>query len=214
MPEPDGRAPTRTGRASATSASELGRIGLELILERGFDAVTVDDIAARAGIGRRTFFRYFASKNDLPWGDFDLMLQQLRDHLAAAPDDLPLVDALRDAVVGFNTYPAAELAFHRRRMAVLLETPTLVAHSSLRYASWRQIVADFTAERLGTTPSSLVAQIVGRTCLAIALAAYERWLADDDAVLPDLIAEGFDELADAFSARALAGSAAAGGGMP
>lgn len=207
MMETDARGAARIGRASATSSSELGRIGLELILERGFDAVTVDDIAARAGIGRRTFFRYFASKNDLPWGDFDVMLEHLRAHLAAMPSDRPLAETLRDAVVGFNTYPEHELPFHRRRMAVLLETPTLVAHSALRYASWRQVIADYAAERLGTSPSSLVAQVIGRTCLAIALAAYERWLADEHARLPELIAEGFDQLTEAFSASVLTGGA-------
>jgi len=199
---PDVAVAARPGRAPVTSAAELGRIGLELILERGFDAVTVDDIAAAAGIGRRTFFRYFSSKNDLPWGDFDALLNRMRAHLAEVPPSAPLADSLRDAIVEFNRFPEADLPQHRKRMAVLLETPTLVAHSALRYAEWRRVVAEFVAGRLGVAPTSLIANAAGRACLAVTLAAYEHWLGDEDAVLTDLIREGFVELSRVFGDEA------------
>lgn len=189
---------TRTGRSRSTSAAELGEVGLALILERGFDAVTVDDIATAAGIGRRTFFRYFSSKNDLPWGDFDALLDRMRAHLAEVPEDVPLAEALRDAVVEFNTFPSDTLAQHRRRMAVLLETPTLVAHSALRYEEWRRVIADFAGERLGIPPTSVGAEALARACLGISLAAYQQWLADPGADLTELIGAGFAELADVF----------------
>lgn len=194
--------PSRTGRARATTAEELGEIGLSLIIERGFDSVTVDDIASAAGIGRRTFFRYFASKNDLPWGDFDALLARMRSHLAEVPADVPLADALRAAIIEFNTFPAEALPQHRRRMAVLLETPTLVAHSALRYAEWRRVVAEFTAERMGIGADSVGADTVARACLAVSLAAYQCWLADPDAELTALIGEGFDELGAVFGGAA------------
>lgn len=200
---PDARAgttPTRVGRAPATSPSDLAHVGLGLILERGFDRVTVDEIAQAAGIGRRTFFRYFASKNDLPWGDFDALLDHMRAHLAAIPDTTPLGDALRDAVVEFNRYPEAELVFHRQRMSILLRTPTLVAHSTLRYESWREVVADFVAARLGVASSSLPAQTIAWTCLGVTLAAYEQWLVDESASLTDVIAQAFDEVGAVFAA--------------
>ena len=50
-------------------------------LRRGFDAVSVDDVAQAAGIARRTLFRYYASKNAIPWGDFDAHLEHLRELL-------------------------------------------------------------------------------------------------------------------------------------
>ena len=85
--------PARTGRPRVTSRAELERIGFELFALQGFDDTTVDDIAAAAGIGRRTFFRYFSSKNDLVWGDFEEHLLRLRELLAATSTDAPLVDA-------------------------------------------------------------------------------------------------------------------------
>ena len=95
--QPDGR--PRIGRAPATTHGELSHLALALFLERGFEQTTVDDIVEAAGIGRRTFFRYFRSKNDLPWGDFDQLLRQMRDYLTALPGDVPLRDALRSAVI-------------------------------------------------------------------------------------------------------------------
>lgn len=181
----------RIGRQPATTHVEISHIGLMLFLERGFDSVTIDDIAAACGIGRRTFFRYFPSKNDLPWGQFDEMLEGMREHLDSLPRSLALRDALRVAIVVFNHVPAHEMRYHRERMALLLTVPSLVAHSAIRYEAWRQVIAVYVGERLGIAPSGLVPQTLGHVCLGVSLAAYEQWLADEDASLSDLIDEGF-----------------------
>lgn len=181
----------RIGRHPTTTHAEISHTGLRLFVERGFDRVTVDDISAACGIGRRTFFRYFPSKNDLPWGQFDDMLQSMRDHLTSLPRSLSLRDALRIAIVVFNHVPDNERQFHRERMTLLLTVPSLVAHSTIRYASWRQVIADFVGERLGVSPSGLMPQTIGWVCLGISIAAYEQWLAHDDASLSDLLDQGF-----------------------
>ena len=62
------------GRKRVTSRAELEQTAFALFAERGFEQTTVDEIAAAAGIGRRTFFRYFPSKNDVPWGAFEAEL--------------------------------------------------------------------------------------------------------------------------------------------
>ncbi|TQM06248.1 TetR family transcriptional regulator [Pseudonocardia kunmingensis] len=59
---------TTTTPTGSSARSEVEHIALDLFTERGFDTTTVDDIAAAAGIGRRTVFRYCPSKNDIPWG--------------------------------------------------------------------------------------------------------------------------------------------------
>lgn len=192
---------SRIGRAPATTHGELSHLALGLFLERGFDETTIDDIVRAAGIGRRTFFRYFASKNDLPWGDFDRLLGEMREHLASLPDDLPIMDALRRAVVEFNRFPDEELRFHRERMRLLLTVPTLVAHSTLRYASWRHVIAEYVAERLDESIDSLEPQAIAWACLGLCLAAYEQWLAREDADLLELLDTSFLRLAAAFETR-------------
>src|SRR5689334_14098518 len=133
----------RMGRPPATSHDELERIGLELFTTRGFEETTIDEIAAAAGISRRTFFRYYTSKNDLVWGNFDAELHQLRERLAAVPPTVSMMAALREAVVAFNRVDADHVALHRRRMALILGVPTLMAHSTLRFAGWRDVIAEF-----------------------------------------------------------------------
>jgi mycofactocin system transcriptional regulator len=189
----------RLGRQPATSVAELSHIGLELFIRNGFDATTVDEIAEAAGIGRRTFFRYFASKNDLPWGDFDGLVSSMHDYLLALPDDVPLRAAIRSAVLEFNRFPNVEDGYHRARMTLLLTVPTLVGHSTLRFASWRRAVAEFAAHRLGTDPDDLLPQTIAYTYLAVSIAAYEAWLREDGASLLDVLAQAIDDLGDAFS---------------
>ncbi|WP_146341666.1 mycofactocin system transcriptional regulator [Nesterenkonia sp. NBAIMH1] len=191
--------PRRVGRARLTTADSLGRTGLDLFIKYGFDHVTVEDIAEAEGIGRRTFFRYFSSKNDLPWGDFDGLLLRMRSRLAQAPAETPLFDALRESVVDFNRFPHDEVPFLRQRMTVLLTTPTLVAHSALRYQAWRRVVAEFVAERLGVARDSHMAITLGQVCLGISLSAYEEWLVDDSLVLADLISGGFHDVRAVFA---------------
>src|SRR4051812_37983187 len=93
---PTATVPTRTGRRRATTHAELEQVGIRLFTERGFDETSVDDIAAAAGIGRRTLFRYFRSKSDLVWGDFDSELDRMRDCFAGIPPAVPLMAAVRE----------------------------------------------------------------------------------------------------------------------
>lgn len=160
----------------ATSSAQLTHVALQLFFKRGFDETTVDDIARAAGIGRRTFFRYFASKNDVPWGDFDGLVAQFRTHLASIPESVPVIQALHEAVVRFNDFPASELEYHRKRMELLLRNQTLVAHSTLRFEAWRNVVAEFVAERRGSRPDDLQPQVIGWAYMAASVAAYEEWL--------------------------------------
>jgi mycofactocin system transcriptional regulator len=177
----------RSGRPPATSRDELEQVARELFAERGFEATTVDDIAAAAGIGRRTFFRYFASKNDVVWGDFDHGLDELARRLRSGEPTRPLLDALREAVLAFNRLSGDGVAWHRARMRLILEVPALQAHSTLRYAAWRAVVAEFVAARLGLADDDLLPQLVAHLCLGAALTAYEQWLRDPGADLEQLL---------------------------
>src|ERR1700690_877894 len=97
---PDGGG--QPGRRRVTSQAELEQLAFGLFEANGFEQTTVEDIAAAAGIGRRTFFRYFPSKNDVPWGMFELELERMRVRLKACPPEVPLMDAIRYALIDFN----------------------------------------------------------------------------------------------------------------
>lgn len=184
-------APTRAapGRPGATSHAAIEQAAFALFAERGFAGTTLDDIAAAVGVGRRTLFRYYRSKNDIPWGQFDRTLDDFRRILAATPADLPLWEAVHRGVVRFNEFPADARPAHRERMELILGTPELQAHSALRYAEWRAVIAAHVAARLDQAPTDLLPATVGHVSLALALAAYEAWMRDPSRPLAGLVDE-------------------------
>ena len=186
----------RVGRRRSTTQDHITNVALELFATRGFDEVSVDDVAHAAGIARRSLFRYYPSKNAIPWGDFDAHLDHMRDLLNAVPAEMPVREALRSALLAFNRFDDAETARHRQRMRVILQTDALQAHSMTMYAGWRAVVAAFVARRLGLTATDLVPQTVAWTMLGIALSAYGHWLADESASLPSALCDAFDTVSD------------------
>ncbi|MFT4289363.1 mycofactocin system transcriptional regulator [Nocardioides sp.] len=173
------------GRPAATSHEEIEQVAFGLFAERGFEATTLEDIAAAVGVGRRTITRYYASKNDIPWGQFDVTLAGFRELLAAMPPEQPLWESVHRGVVIFNRFPTDANPSHRERMRLILTTPALQAHSMLRYADWRAVIAEYVAARTGSHPDDVLPRGVGHLSLALALAAYEAWLPDEHASLED-----------------------------
>jgi mycofactocin system transcriptional regulator len=166
----------RRGRPPGTTHQEVAQHALDLFAKNGFEATTVDDIAAAAGIHRRTLFRYFPSKNDIVWGDFEWVMARLRAHLAAESPDDPMMEVLGRAAVRSNSYPTDQLPELRIRMTLITTVPSLQAHSMLRYAAWRNVVAEFAAARLGQRPDDLAPTALGFAALGASMAAFSRWV--------------------------------------
>lgn len=188
----------RVGRRRTTTPHQIADIAIDLFAARGFDEVSVDDVAQAAGIARRTLFRYYPSKNAIPWGDFDAHLQRLRDLLGRIDPAAPLGEALRSALLAFNTFEDFEIDQHRRRMRVILQTDGLQAYSMTMYAGWREVIAEFVAKRCGVPATDRMPQTVAWALLGVALSAYERWLADEWVSLPQALGEAFDAVRGAF----------------
>ena len=188
-----------TGRPPVTSTDHLCQIAIELFVSQGFEATSIDDITAAAGIGRRTFFRYFETKADAVWGDFDSAIVGLRTSLDSSPASEPMMDALRNAVVAFNYLPQDQVQQHRQRMQLILGVPALISRSSLRYAQWRAAIEEFAARRLDLPLDHLIPRSIGHTALGAALAAHEQWLQDETSDLGTLLNSAFLALSQGFS---------------
>ncbi len=189
---------TARGRPPSTSRALVGEVALRLFRERGFEQTTVDDIAAALGIGRRTLFRYFPSKNDIVWGEFDGVLDRLRAELAARDPAAPMMDTLREAVVASNTYPTELLPELRTRITLIMRVPVLQAHSMLRYAAWRRVVAQFAADRVGGAVDDLLPRTLGYAALAASTAAFGYWVDTPQADLLALLDRCYRMLAAGF----------------
>jgi AcrR family transcriptional regulator len=178
------------------TAAQLEEVALRLFAERGFDAVTVDNIAAEAEVSRRTFFRYFASKEDVLLSDHPRRLAELRAALEARPPGEPVLTALRHALLSMSGGYEEERERLLRRARIMAGTPSLQARSLGHQRAWEQALTDLVAARLGVDPAGdLRPGVVAATTLAAMRVAWAAWLAGGgEAHLPTLVAEALDLL--------------------
>jgi len=193
-----GNAEPRRGRPPGTSARELEIISLRLFTEDGFDETTVERIAAAAGVSKRTFFRYFETKADVLWHAFDGEVHALREAFAAVPADVPLMDAIRQVVVGANRYRAEDVPELRTRMNLIGSVPALQASAANHYDDWERAVSEFAASRLGQPTDALYPMAIGRATLAVCRSAYDRWVDRADTDLTAYLDEAIRALAVGF----------------
>ncbi|MCO6000215.1 TetR family transcriptional regulator [Actinoallomurus rhizosphaericola] len=170
--------------------AEVARTAMGLFLERGFEATTIDDIAAAAGISRRSFFRYFGTKEDIVLGDLAAQGELIRKELEARPatEDAwtALLNALRHA-----PRPGQDDATTLKISKMLYGTPSLRARSLEKHLQWQALLTPDIRRRLGVAPDdehdlradAIVACVL--TCLDVAGEAWTR--SDGTTPLDDLV---------------------------
>ncbi len=178
--------------------AQLAEAALKLFVEQGFEATTVEQIAAVTGLSRRSFHRYFASKEDVLGQWFAEMGQQIAAALAARPPQEPPWFALRrafdDLVQQMSTRPEAQVMTR-----MMLETPALHASHLHKYAHWRMLLADVLQHRLAgdaTAPARIAAVALAGAALASLESAQQEWVAEgNQRPLDDLTDEAMDAVA-------------------
>ena len=180
------------GRWEPDSRGRLQEAALALYSERGFDQTTAAQIAARAGLTERTFFRHFADKREVLFGGSALLQERIVAGVAGAPpDDGPL-----DAVAGGLTAAAAMLGDFRRdlsrqRQAVIDSNPELRERELSKLADYAAAVAATLLQRGVSELHATLAAEAGMTVLRVAL---QRWANEVDgrdltAIMRDSVAE-------------------------
>ena len=171
----------QSGRRPSTSRSTISSAAMRLFREHGYADTSVDDIAGTVGISRRTLFRYFSTKAAIAWGEFDVEIARMQERLGGISPDVPLHEALVEALIDFNTFPESETDVHRERMRLLLDVEELQAHSMLMYNDWRVAIAGFVAARRNESAEDLIPSATGHAALGIALSAYRTWVDEEGA---------------------------------
>ncbi|MDO9590654.1 MAG: helix-turn-helix domain-containing protein [Microcella sp.] len=172
---------------------ELLDAAQELFARRGYEAVTIDDIASVVGLSRRSFFRYFGSKEALVLGKFERQGEQFAEALDARPrDEHPWVSLRRmfDATVNYLDDP--ELGARAREMQRIIQSSEALRAGYLeRMQRAHDVVADRLAERMldeGNAPTPIAAAALvaaAFSCLTVANAASERGEATFGAALDE-----------------------------
>jgi AcrR family transcriptional regulator len=178
------------------TATDLESAALRLFTEKGYDAVTIDDIAAEAGVSRRTFFRYFATKEDVLFSDNAERLAELRQALSARPPDEPVLSALRHALLSMagDYEEQREQIFQRAK--IIRTAPGLLGKALANQRVWEEAMSELVAQRLGVDPAvDLRPSVAAGTTLAAIRSAVTLWVAGGgSAYLPTLAAEAMDLL--------------------
>ena len=187
------------GRWEPNARERLAGAALELFAERGYEGVTVAEIAERAGLAKSTFFRHFADKREVLCGGPDGLGRVLTDAIVGAPDTATPIAAVGAAL------DAAALAFGperrpwvRKRQEVIEDNNDLRERELLKRAALREAMADALRKRGAPDPAASLAAELGGLALHNALA---RWIAPaEDRGFADLAHEELDGLRAAAAA--------------
>ena len=192
-------------RWQPNARGRLEQAALELYRERGFDQTTVTEIAERAGLTERTFFRYFADKREvLFWGQENLRELYVRT-IEAAPDSAAPIDAVAAALEAAAPVFQERHALARQRQAVIAANPGLQERELSKRAVLATAMADALRGRGVPEPGASLAAEVGVIAFKTAFA---RWVDDPhEHDLARLIRQALEQLK---AATAGTGSSVAG----
>lgn len=167
----------------------LEKAALELYNDKGFDATTVAEIAARAGVTERTFYRYFVDKREVLFQP-NALADALAHATAAAADPLAPLEVISHALTEAAPVFEERAELVRQRQAVIAANPELQERELAKLASLVSTLAHALRERgLDSTTAALAAEIG----IAAFKVAFERWIDDPDQhTLPRLIRETLD----------------------
>jgi len=165
---------------------------IELFDERGYDQTTVADIAERAGLTKRTFFRHFADKREVLFSNGEDFQAAFVTGLADAPAETPPLEAVGIALEAGGALLADRRPFARRRQAIILANPELQERERAKLASVAEALAEGLRSRGVPEPA---ASLAAQTGLAVFHVAFERWTTgEDERELVEVIRESLEAL--------------------
>jgi AcrR family transcriptional regulator len=143
-PGPEGRREHKKAR----TREDLVQAALRLFEERGFDVTTVEDIAEAASVSPRTFFRYFANKEEVLFHRKDEELVRLENTLKSRPPGEPAFEALRATLIDYMERFQDEIDFHLLRIRLIQEAPSLEAYGLQLHQEWIRVLGRTLARRM------------------------------------------------------------------
>jgi AcrR family transcriptional regulator len=162
------------------SRERLLTAALDAFAERGFDNVTVAEIAASAGLTERTFFRYFPDKREVLFHGQELLRDMFVEAIRNAPADETVITVIRSALraVGEEWFPDERRAFSRARAVVIAADPSLQERESLKMRSLSAAIAEALRARGTPDPHATLAAETAVTAFHV---SFQQWLRADEA---------------------------------
>jgi len=165
-------------RKKQQTRAALMDAALRLVEARGYDQVTVDDISAAADVSPRTFFNYFATKDEAVIGSDPAANDGMRERILAADPEMPVIGAILQAMWPALAAMETEREIWFRRMRVMKQNPSLVVALMTRSERMESELAQTIAQRAGTAPDSGFPLLAAMCSGAAFRSALIRWAAD------------------------------------
>jgi AcrR family transcriptional regulator len=179
-------------RWEPNARGRLEQAAMELYSERGFEQTTVAEIATRAGLTERTFFRHFADKREVLFAGSALLQELLVSSLASTPDSAAPIDAVAGALEVAGALLQERREYARKRQAVIGANTELQERELIKLASLASALADGLRQRGVSDPA---ASLTAEAGIAVFKVGFERWVNETgQRDLPQLIRESLDEL--------------------
>ncbi len=161
------------GRWEPDARGRLGQAAMDLYAERGYEQTTVAEIADRAGLTARTFFRYFADKREVLFAGAEALTEQLTRAVEAAPvTDGPLA-VVAAALSVVAAHVGVDREYSRRRQSVIAANEDLQERELTKLAAWSRVLAAGLRTRGVAEPT---ASLAAETGVAVFRVAFDRWL--------------------------------------
>ncbi|MBN2622374.1 MAG: TetR family transcriptional regulator [Acidimicrobiales bacterium] len=189
---------TATGlreRKKERTRRAIADVALDLFESRGYGQTTVDDIAAAADVSPRTFFRYFASKDEAVFERADDVREAFTALLSSRPDDEPLLVSLREIGNALISRELVDEARLRRLLVLIQAEPALRSRYNHLIDLIESELTVWAADRLGAAPTDLRPRLVAAAVLAARRVATDTWLESPGEDLADHMARAIDLLA-------------------
>ncbi|HEY2600701.1 MAG TPA: TetR family transcriptional regulator [Thermoleophilaceae bacterium] len=165
---------------------------MELYAERGFEHTTVAEIAKRAGLTERTFFRHYGDKREVLFGGGGEFQERLITPVADAPDSVAPIDAVAAGLESAAAMLQGRREFAQKRAAIIAATPELQERELSKLASMATGIAETLRQR-GVDDQA--ARLIGEVAIAVFRIAFESWLAPGNKrEFPELIRESLGQL--------------------
>lgn len=160
-------------RWSPNARGRLEQAALELYSERGFEQTTVAEIAARAGLTERTFFRHFADKREVLFGGASALQEFLAKKVAEAPDSLAPIDSVATALGAIEVFSSERREYSRQRQRIIAANAELQERELMKLASLSAALAEVLRDRGVGDPAAGLTADAG---MAVFKVAFERWI--------------------------------------
>ena len=182
----------RMARWEPNARGRLEQAAMELYGERGFEQTTVAEIAKRAGLTERTFFRHFADKREVLFSGAGALQELLVSAAAGAPESLAPIDVVAGALEAVGSLLGERREFALQRQSVIAANPELQERELIKLASLSAALANTLRLRGVKDPA---ASLTAEAGIAVFKVAFERWVKDTHQQdLAQLIRESLDEL--------------------